>query len=142
MKNLREIMTDEVEVCNPEDNVYEAAVKMKNNDCGAIPICEGDQLLGIITDRDIVVRGVAEKKPNSTQVTDLMTENLLTAGADMSVGEAAKMMAEKQIRRLPVVDGSRLIGMVSLGDLATHTSTESEAGYALSEISEHHHYHH
>ncbi|MBU9711247.1 CBS domain-containing protein [Evansella tamaricis] len=142
MKTLREVMTSEVEICNPKDNVFEAAVKMKDNDCGAIPICEGEELIGMITDRDIVVRGVAEKKPNSTAVTDIMTENLMTAGADMSVDDAAKMMAENQIRRLPIVDGNRLVGIVALGDLAVHTSTEDEAGYALSEISEQQHYHH
>ncbi|MDG5788321.1 CBS domain-containing protein [Evansella sp. AB-P1] len=142
MKMLRDIMTDEVEVCKPEDNVYEAAVKMKQYDVGAIPICEGKKLLGLITDRDIVIRGVAEKKPNSTQVTDVMSEQLLTATPDMSVDEAAKMMAEKQIRRLPIVDNGNLVGICSLGDLAIHSSTEDEAGFALSEISEHQQYHH
>ncbi|MDQ0253848.1 CBS domain-containing protein [Evansella vedderi] len=142
MKTLRDIMTTEVESCSPVDNVYEAAVKMKEYDVGAIPICEGQQLLGMITDRDIVVRGVAEKKPNSTQVTDVMTEQLLTATPDMSVDEAAKMMAEKQIRRLPIVENSRLIGIVALGDLAVHKSTADEAGFALSEISESEEYHH
>ncbi|MFA9557330.1 CBS domain-containing protein [Evansella sp. AB-rgal1] len=142
MKMLRDIMTEEIEVCNPEDNVYEAALKMKQMDVGAIPICKDRQLLGMITDRDIVIRGVAEKRPNSTQVTDIMSERLLTAEADMSVDDAAKMMADHQIRRLPIVENSNLVGIVSLGDLAVHTSTANEAGYALSEISESEHYHH
>ncbi|ADU30881.1 CBS domain-containing protein [Evansella cellulosilytica] len=142
MKKLRDIMTGDVEICNPDDNVYEAALKMKQFDVGAIPICEGRQLLGMITDRDIVVRGVAEKRPNSTQVTDVMTEQLLTAEPDMTVDDAAKMMAEKQIRRLPIVENSQLVGIVALGDLAIHTTTADEAGYALSEISESEHYHH
>ncbi|MCD8509257.1 MAG: CBS domain-containing protein [Bacillus sp. (in: Bacteria)] len=142
MKKLRDIMTSDVETCKPVDNVYEAAVKMKDHDVGAIPVCEGKQLLGMITDRDIAVKGVAEKRPGSTQITEIMSEHLFTAEPDMSVDEAAKLMADKQIRRLPVVENSRLVGIVALGDLAVHTSTADEAGYALSEISESEHYHH
>ncbi|SDY77119.1 CBS domain-containing protein [Evansella caseinilytica] len=144
MKKLRDIMTTDVEICKPEDNVFEAAVKMKEHDCGAIPICEGKQLMGMITDRDIVIRGVAEKRPNSTQVTEIMTERLLTAEPDMTVDEAAKIMADKQIRRLPVVENNQLVGIVALGDLAVHRTTDEIAGYALSEISEseqEHYYH-
>ncbi|UCZ51856.1 CBS domain-containing protein [Bacillus shivajii] len=142
MKTLKDIMTSDVETCSPQDNVYEVAVKMKELNVGAIPICENQHLLGMITDRDIVMRGVAEKKPNSSQVTDVMSDHLLTAEPSMSVDEAAKMMAEKQIRRLPIVENSRLVGIVSLGDLAIHTSTEHDAAFALSEISERPELHH
>lgn len=143
MKKLRDIMTDEVQVCTPKDNVYEVAVKMKEYDIGAVPICEGRTIVGLITDRDIVIRGVAEKRPNSSRVTDIMTKQLLTADPNMSVEEAADLMAEHQIRRLPVVENNELIGMVALGDLALDGSTEDQAAFALSEISEteqiHHH---
>src|SRR5690554_1841982 len=142
MKKLSDIMTKEVEVCTPVDNVYEAAVKMKNYDVGAIPICEGKHLMGMITDRDIVIRGVAEKRPNSAQVTEVMSEQLLTGDPNMTVEEAADLMAEHQIRRLPVVENNELVGIVALGDLAVHTSTEHEAAYALSEISETEEMHH
>lgn len=136
MQHLRDVMTTQIATCKPEDNVFEAAVKMKNEDCGAIPICKDDQLLGMITDRDIVVRGVAEKQPGSTQITDIMSDKLITGSPDMTIDEAAKMMAEKQIRRLPVVENNRLVGIVALGDLAVNRGSLDEAGFALSEISE------
>nr|WP_276540991.1 CBS domain-containing protein [Salipaludibacillus agaradhaerens] len=139
---LRDIMTNNVDTCTPNDNVYEVAMKMKQDHVGAIPICENDKLIGMITDRDIVVRGVAEKRPNSTPVQEVMSDQLFTATPDMDVQEAAKLMAEKQIRRLPIVEGQKLIGIVSLGDLAVHTATEHQAAIALTEISEQPQYHH
>ncbi|MGO4887911.1 CBS domain-containing protein [Anaerobacillus sp. MEB173] len=143
MDHLRDLMTSNVDYCTPVDNIYEVAVKMKDDNVGAIPICEeNQQLLGMITDRDIVVRGMAERRPGSTQVTDVMSEHLITASPDMSVDEAADLMAKHQIRRLPIVDNNRLVGIVSLGDLAIHKGTDDEAGYALSEISESPEVHH
>ncbi len=142
LEHVRDVMTSDVEYCTPLDNVYEVAVKMKNLDCGAIPICENDQLLGMITDRDIVVRGVAEKRPNSTKVTDIMSEHLITADPGMSIDDAANLMANHQIRRLPIVENNRLVGICALGDLAVNTGTDDEAGYALSEISERPEVHH
>ncbi|MCR6111245.1 CBS domain-containing protein [Bacillus sp. A301a_S52] len=142
MTMLRDIMTSNVDTCTPNDNVYEVAMKMKQDHVGAIPICENDKLIGMITDRDIVVRGVAEKRPISTSVQEVMSDHLFTATPDMDVQEAAKLMAEKQIRRLPIIEGQKLIGIVSLGDLAVHTSTEHQAAIALTEISEQPQYHH
>ncbi|WP_078595448.1 CBS domain-containing protein [Evansella clarkii] len=142
MKKLEDVMTRQVDYCEPDNNLYEAAVKMKKDGVGAIPVCKDDKVVGMVTDRDIVLRAVAEKKPNSTQVSEIMTEDILTASPDTSVDEAAKLMAEEQVRRLPVVKDGKLEGMCSLGDLAVHTSTEDEAGYALSEISEEPKYHH
>jgi len=142
MTTLKDIMTGSVDTCSPNDNVYEAALKMKNDHVGAIPICEGTKLLGMITDRDIVVRGVAEKRPNSSMLQEVMTDHLYTAPQNMEVEEAAKLMAENQIRRLPVVDGENLVGIVALGDLAVHTGTDHQAAIALSEISEQPQYHH
>lgn len=142
MEHIRDVMTSDVDYCTPLDNVYEVAVKMKDLNVGAIPICENDQLLGMITDRDIVVRGVAEKRPNSTRVTDIMSEHLITCDPGMNIDEAAKLMATHQIRRLPVVENNKLVGICSLGDLAIHDGTDDEAGYALSEISESPEVHH
>ncbi|OZM58473.1 CBS domain-containing protein [Lottiidibacillus patelloidae] len=139
MGTLQEIMTKNVEYCTPLDNVYEVALKMKQLNVGAIPICEDEHLLGMITDRDIVVRAMAEKKPGSTKVTDIMSNELITGSPDMTTEEASKIMAEKQIRRLPVVENSKLCGIVSLGDLAVRNETDEQAGYALSEISEQDH---
>ncbi|RXI98135.1 CBS domain-containing protein [Anaerobacillus alkaliphilus] len=142
MEHVRDVMTSNVEYCTPLDNVYEVAVKMKELNVGAIPICENDHLLGMITDRDIVIRGVAEKRPNSTRVTDIMSEHLITAEPTMSLEEAAKLMAKHQIRRLPIVENNRLVGICSLGDLAVHDGSDDDAGYALSEISESPQVHH
>ena len=138
MQTVKDVMTTNIQYCTPLDNVYEVAVKMKDYVVGAIPICEDGHLLGMITDRDIAIRGVAEKHPGSTKVTDIMSEKLVTVTADVSVDEAAELMASEQIRRLPVVDGEKLIGMVSLGDLATRDQYSDNAGKALSEISECH----
>jgi CBS domain-containing protein len=136
MGNIRKIMTDKVESCTVLDNVFEVAVKMKELNVGAIPIVDKDKLVGMITDRDIVIRGVAEKHPGSTKVEDIMSDHLITISADASTQEAAKLMAENQIRRLPVVEGDKLVGIVSLGDFAIRELTDDQAKIALTEISE------
>ncbi len=136
MERIRDIMTDEIECCSLLDNVYEVALKMKELSVGAIPIVDEEKLVGMITDRDIVIRGVAEKKPGSTKLSEIMSESLCTISPDASASEGARLMAEQQIRRLPVVEGERLIGIVSLGDFATNQLTDEQAGSALSNISE------
>ncbi|MDQ0972819.1 CBS domain-containing protein [Neobacillus niacini] len=136
MEKIRDIMTDQVECCTLLDNVFEVAVKMKELNVGAIPIVDKEKLVGMITDRDIVVRGVAEKHPGSTKVEDIMSDELITISADATTKEAANLMAEHQIRRLPVVEGDKLIGIVSLGDFAIRKMTDDQAKEALSEISE------
>ncbi|MED4532681.1 CBS domain-containing protein [Metabacillus fastidiosus] len=136
MQRVKEIMSDNVEYCTPLDNVYEVAVKMKDLNVGAIPIVDEEKLVGMITDRDLVVRGIAEKKPGSNQVTNVMSDQLITINPDTSVNDAAKLMAEHQIRRLPVTEEGRLVGMISLGDLSLNTKSDEQAGSALTEISE------
>jgi CBS domain-containing protein len=136
MKQLKEIMTKNVDYCTVLDNVYEAAVKMRDDHVGAIPVCENDKLVGMITDRDIVVRGVAEKKPNASKITDVMSDNIITGTPDMSVDDAIDLMMKHEIRRLPIVEKDRLVGIISLGDLAIHRSTNDQAGVILSDISE------
>lgn len=135
MERIRDIMTDDVEVCSMLDNVYEVAIKMKELNVGAIPIMDGDRLAGMITDRDIVIRGVAEKHPPSSKVEAIMSTKLITATPDMSTQEAAKMMAEHQIRRLPIVEGDNLVGIVALGDFAVRELTDEQAQHALTDIS-------
>lgn len=142
MQSVREIMTTDVEYCTPLDNVYEVAVKMKDNDVGAIPIIDNDQLIGMITDRDLVVRGIAEKRSGSNQVTNVMSDNLITVSPETSVYEASQLMSKHQIRRLPVVENGQLVGIVALGDLAINKLSDQKAGHALSEISESEHLHH
>jgi CBS domain-containing protein len=136
LEKIRDIMTDNVECCTLLDNVFEVAVKMKELNVGAIPIVDQDKIVGMITDRDIVVRGVAEKHPGSTKVEDIMSSKLVTINADATTKEAAELMAEHQIRRLPVVEGDKLIGIVSLGDFAIRKMTDDQAKEALTEISE------
>jgi CBS domain-containing protein len=136
LETIRDIMTDDVECCTLLDNVFEVATKMKEWNVGAIPIVDGERLVGMITDRDIVVRGVAEKHPGSTKVEDIMSEQLVTVTPDMNTREAAQLMAENQVRRLPVVEGDRLVGIVALGDFAVRDLTDDQAKKALSEISE------
>ena len=133
---IKDIMSEDIECCSLLDNMYEVAVKMKELNVGAIPIVDEKRLVGMITDRDIVIRGVAEKNPGSTKVEKIMSDQLVTVTCDTTTNQAAKLMAEHQIRRLPVVEGENLIGIVSLGDFATHQLTDEQAGNALSDISE------
>ncbi|MDQ0492203.1 MULTISPECIES: CBS domain-containing protein [Paenibacillus] len=139
MKKVQEVMTKKCVTVTPQDNIYEVAVKMKDNDTGFIPVVEkegSDKLIGVITDRDLVVRGYADKHSGSSSVDAVMTTGIRTARADMSVDQAAELMAEQQIRRLPVTEGDRLIGIVSIGDLAVRNIFADNAGEALSQISE------
>lgn len=141
MNTIEHIMTDDSVTVTMQDNVYEVAVKMKENNIGFVPVVDGSKLLGVITDRDLVVRGYAEKKSGSTAVEEVMTTDMITVVPQTSIDEAAELMARHQIRRLPVVDNGSLIGVVALGDLATVHQYGDEAGEALSEISEQSHMH-
>lgn len=136
MRRVKDIMSTEVESCSLLDNAYEVAVKMKELNVGAIPIVDDEQLVGMITDRDLVIRGIAEKRPGSSKVEKLMSDQLITVTKDTSAREAIELMAQHQIRRLPVVENDQLIGIVSLGDFAVEKLTDEQAGMALSEISE------
>ena len=138
MPYLRDIMTTNVDFVSPLDNVYEVAVKMKNDNVGIIPVCEEGTLLGVITDRDLVVDGIAEKHPGSTKVTDVMHGDVVTANPDTTDEEAAALMAQHQIRRLPVLENGKLVGIVSLGDLAVASGSSDDAGEALEDISKDH----
>lgn len=141
-QTLRDIMTTDIRFCIAEDNIYEAAVKMKSWDVGAIPVCSNDQIIGIVTDRDLVLRAMAEKSPGSTKITEVMTPNVITGTPDMSVQEAADLMARNQIRRLPVVEGTKLVGICALRDIAIRENMDSQAHRALNEISEERDGHH
>ena len=136
MTTVQEIMTRDVDFCSAEDNIYEAALKMKKGDVGMIPVLDSDKsLIGVITDRDIVIRCVAEKKPGSTKITDVISTHLVTGTTDMSIDDIESLMSSEQIRRIPIVENNKLVGVVSLGDLATRRESDSRAGIALSSIS-------
>jgi CBS domain-containing protein len=135
-KTVKDIMTTDCATVTLKDNVYEVAVAMSKQDVGFIPVVEGKQLIGCITDRDLVVRGYAQKNEGSAKVEKVMSRDITTVTPDTSVDEAARIMADHQIRRLPVVENGNLVGVVSIGDLAVRKNFENEAGDALSKISE------
>ena len=134
---LRDLMTRGVEVVDPHDGLPEAAMKMRSLDVGSVPVCDGERLVGMLTDRDITVRAVAEGRDLSTTlVDDVMTREVVYATEDQEVDEAARLMADRQVRRLPVIDRhDRLVGIVSLGDLAVDSGEDQAAGEALERIS-------
>lgn len=137
MKSIRDVMTTDVSVCTSNDTLYEAAVKMKEKNVGAVPVCDDNQnLLGMVTDRDLVIRGYAEKHSGSTKIKEAMSDHLHSATPETSLQEASELMAKNQIRRLPVVENGKLIGIVSLGDLSVDNKSNEAAGHALEEISE------
>lgn len=131
---VRELMTGQVRACSPDTGLSECCRIMADLNVGAVPVTEGDRVVGIITDRDVVLRAVAHNR--SGNVGEFMTRTLVTCTPETDAHEAARMMAEKQIRRLPVVENGRLAGILSLGDLATIDVHVNEAGDALSSISE------
>jgi CBS domain-containing protein len=134
---LKKIMTPEVERLPKDANIQEVAQKMKAIDVGMIPVYDGDRLVGMVTDRDIALRVVAEgRDPASTPAHTVMTPEVIYCFEDHTVEEAAQVMEKHQIRRLIVLNrDKRLVGIVSLGDLATHRQGKKAAGEALSEIS-------
>jgi CBS domain-containing protein len=133
---VSDVMTTEVATVSSNQTAQEAANFMLQGDAGSIPVTEGDRLIGMITDRDIAVRGVAHGRGPDTPVRELMTSGLICARVDDSVEDVANKMAEAQVRRLPVIDESEnLVGIVSLGDLSRETEGE-EAHEALEGVSQ------
>ncbi|QHJ70260.1 CBS domain-containing protein [Planococcus halotolerans] len=133
---VADIMTKEVDTCTPQTSLQEAAAKMKEINVGSIPIVDNDKLIGIITDRDIVVRGIADNISLDTAVSEILSESMVTGSQDMSVEDAAELMADHQIRRLPIVDNDKVVGIVSLGDIAVKDKSYGNADIALDEVSE------
>jgi len=134
----RDVMTKSVVTVSPDTTIKEVAQLMQQHNVGAIPVVDQNGLKGIVTDRDLVVRNIASgKDPFSTPVRDIMTSQVTTVTPDEDVQSITRLMASRQIRRVPVVENQQLIGMVSLGDIATTGRTEltMEASEALSEIS-------
>jgi len=134
---LSQIITRDVETIGPEATVREAAQRMRSMDVGSLPVCDGAHLLGMITDRDITIRAIADgRDPASTPVRDAMTPAVEYVFEDDAVERAAQIMQDKQIRRLPVVNREkRLVGIVALGDIA-RTGDDRMSGNALQDISD------
>jgi len=133
---VSEVMTTDVATVRPDQPVREAASFMLSADAGSIPVTEGDRLIGMITDRDIAVRGIAKGYGPDTPVRELMTNDVICARLDDDIEEVATRMGEAQVRRLPVIDAQeRLCGIVSLGDLAREAD-EDCAEQALEGVSQ------
>jgi CBS domain-containing protein len=131
---VSEAMTRDVKVLSPDSTICEAAKLMAEIDAGAVPIGENDRLIGMLTDRDIAVRAVAEGKSADTKIRDVMSNEVLYCFDDQDVSEVARNMGDEQVRRLPVVNrDKRLVGIVSIGDLARE-SRAAVAGKAMAEI--------
>ena len=134
---LKELMTPDVEIVRPNATLKEAAMKMKELDVGLLPVCDDEQLCGMLTDRDITVRSTADgQDPTTTPVEGVMTQNVVYAFEDQDEENAAKLMEENQIRRLIIINrDARLVGIVSLGDLATRARRDQLSGEALEKVS-------
>jgi len=130
-------MTRNVQIADPNQTIREAARSMASLDAGILPVGENDRLVGMITDRDIAIRGVAEGKGPDAKVREVMSAEVKYCFDDDEIGDVLRNMSELQVRRLPVLNrDKRLVGIISIGDLATNGETV-EAGKALGEISQH-----
>ncbi len=134
---IRDLMTTNVQTCNENTSLTEVAKQMGSQNVGSIPVVHGDKLIGIITDRDIVTKCIAKDSNCGTMTAgSCMTKNPVTVSSNTDAHDAARLMAKEQIRRLPVVENGKLVGICALGDLAVVDIHVNEAGEALSGISE------
>jgi CBS domain-containing protein len=134
---LKEIMTRDVEVIHPDDSLQTAAQKMRERDIGCLPVCVGDRLIGAVTDRDIIVRVIAEgKDPMTMMGRNVATSPVIYCFEDQDIDEATRIMQENQIRRLVILNhDKRLVGVVSLGDVARNRPAD-RSGEVLQSVSE------
>jgi CBS domain-containing protein len=137
-RQIRSVMTPNPRTVSPDSNVVEVASIMRDQDTGVVPVVEGKKIVGLITDRDIVVRALAAGKDcSSLRVNEVMTRDLRTVKEDASLDEVLNMMSRDEIRRIPVVNQSNeLVGIVSIGDLAKKTDRDDKVGKAVEQISE------
>ena len=137
-RRIREVMTSNPECVTQQDNIRDAARIMKSQDSGVVPVVDGKKIVGIITDRDIVVRGLAEgKNLADARVSELMSKSVRTLREDASVDEALELMSSADIRRLPIVNGSdELVGIVSIGDISKGATRDDKVGRTVESISE------
>lgn len=136
MAQVRDVMTSNPKSCDSNESVSEAARAMSSQDVGPIPVVDGDRLVGLLTDRDIVVRVVAEgRDPQSTTVGEVASSDLATVSPDENLDRALQLLAERQVRRLPVVEGEKLVGIVAQADIARH-GDDAQTGQVVEQISE------
>lgn len=137
MTTVSQVMTRGVRTLTPSDTVAQAARAMDELNVGVIPVCEGDKLVGVVTDRDIVIRGVAKDRDGKTRLADVMSANVRCATEGEDLDMVLKSMADAQIRRMPVVDGNqKLVGIVSIGDIAAKDrDNDADVAESLADIS-------
>ena len=133
---VRELMTKQPTTVKSDATLGEVATLMKQEDCGSIPVVEGGRLVGIVTDRDIVVRGIAAgADPKTQRVSKVMSSDPVTVGPDDDITDAEKKIADRQIRRLPVVEGGKLVGIIVTAQIA-RAADKRKVGETIKEISE------
>ena len=137
-RSVRDVMTPNPECVTERDGIDKAARIMKEQDTGVVPVVDGKKVIGLITDRDIVVRGIAEGKDlKNCKVNELMTKHVRTVREDAGVNEVLDLMSSAEIRRIPVTNGNgELVGIVSMGDVATHSNQDGKVGKTIEKISE------
>jgi CBS domain-containing protein len=134
---VRHAMTEDPKSLGTERTAGDAAGLMAKFDFGAVPVTEGDQLVGVVTDRDLVVRVLANRQdPNTVKLGDIVTKSVTTVTPDTELTDARSVMERDKVRRLPVVKQGSLVGMLSLGDVAVALSSDRQVGEALKEISQ------
>ena len=133
---IRDVMTPNPNTVSPDDTIQTAARIMREEDTGAVPVVTNGRVLAVVTDRDIVVRVVAEGGAATGPVRDIASHDVVCATPEMSTREASELMSEHQIRRLPVVENGLLVGIVSIGDLAVKEGKDSRVGDTLQSMSE------
>jgi CBS domain-containing protein len=135
---VHDIMTSTVKVARPNESIRCAARAMRSMNVGSLPVCDGERLVGMVTDRDITIRAVADgADPEAALVKDNMSPEIVYCFEDQEASEAERIMQERQVRRLPVLDrNKRLVGILSLGDLATRTHDSRTVGETLERVSE------
>ena len=134
--HIRDVMTPNPRTVTPDDSIQNAARIRRDEDTGAVPVVDNGRPVGMVTDRDIVVRAVADGSQLNRPVSEIVTGAVVTVTPDTSTRDAAQLMSEHQIRRLPVVENERLVGIVSLGDLAVKEGRDGRTGDTLQSISE------
>jgi CBS domain-containing protein len=134
--NVRDVMTSNPRTVSPGDSIQAAARIMKDEDTGVVPVVENGRAVGIVTDRDIVVRCIAEGGGGDRAVREIATTDIVSVKPGDSTHDAEKLMSERQVRRLPVVEDGRLVGIISLGDIAVKEGRDRRSGETLENISQ------
>jgi len=134
-KSVKDAMTAEVKTAMPSQSLTDVARLMKQEGVGSVPVVDGERLVGVVTDRDIVVRGIADgSDPHAIKAGDIASRDVVTVRPDDNLDEALRLMGQHQVRRLPVVDDGHLVGMVAQADVAQEAK-EKDVGHVVEEIS-------